>query len=59
MSRFYLLIAGHARSAELTLVTNHVGEFSRVGGLRLENWTESPSLPRARPGRHSPSQSQK
>jgi tRNA(fMet)-specific endonuclease VapC len=33
-----LLIAAHARSLGLTLVTNNTEEFSRVGGLVLENW---------------------
>jgi tRNA(fMet)-specific endonuclease VapC len=33
------LIAGHARSLGLVLVTNNISEFSRVEGLRLENWT--------------------
>jgi tRNA(fMet)-specific endonuclease VapC len=33
-----LLIAAHARCVGLTLVTNNMGEFSRVQGLRLENW---------------------
>jgi tRNA(fMet)-specific endonuclease VapC len=33
-----LHIAGHARSLGLTLVTNNLGEFSRVPGLLLENW---------------------
>lgn len=33
-----LLIAGHARSEGLTLVTNNEREFSRVPGLRIENW---------------------
>ena len=32
------LIAGHARSIGLVLVTNNEKEFSRVSGLRLENW---------------------
>ena len=31
------LIAGHARSMGLVLVTNNEKEFSRVSGLRLEN----------------------
>ena len=35
------MIAGHARSRGLILVTNNVREFSRVPGLRLENWLES------------------
>ena len=34
-----LLIAGHAISGGLTLVTNNVGEFQRVRGLKLESWT--------------------
>ena len=34
------LIAGHALSINGTVVTNNVREFSRVRGLRLENWIE-------------------
>ena len=34
-----LHIAGHARSQALVLVTNNTGEFRRVEGLRIENWT--------------------
>jgi tRNA(fMet)-specific endonuclease VapC len=33
-----LLIAGHVRSLEATLVTHNLREFSRVSGLRLEDW---------------------
>ena len=33
-----LHIAAHARSEDLTLVTNNLGEFERVPGLLLENW---------------------
>ena len=33
-----MLIAGHARSLGLTLVTNNIREFRRVPGLRVENW---------------------
>jgi len=33
-----ILIAGIARANGLTLVTNNVDHFSRVTGLRLENW---------------------
>ncbi|HWE06562.1 MAG TPA: type II toxin-antitoxin system VapC family toxin [Rhizomicrobium sp.] len=33
-----LLIAAHARSLDMTLVTNNVREFKRVRGLAIENW---------------------
>jgi tRNA(fMet)-specific endonuclease VapC len=33
------LIAGHAVGRKLVLVTNNEREFSRVAGLRIENWT--------------------
>lgn len=33
-----LLIAGHARSRGLVVVTANLGEFARVEGLRVENW---------------------
>lgn len=33
------MIAGHARSRGLILVSNNVREFSRVPGIRVENWT--------------------
>ena len=32
------LIAGHAVSLNTVLVTDNVAEFSRVPGLRIENW---------------------
>lgn len=35
-----MLIAGHARSENMVLVTNNVREFERVPGLKLENWAE-------------------
>jgi tRNA(fMet)-specific endonuclease VapC len=35
-----LLIAAHARSLDLTLVTNNEREFRRVHGLKIENWAE-------------------
>ena len=35
-----LFIAAHARSLELTLVTNNTDEFSRVQNLKIENWAE-------------------
>ncbi len=33
-----LMIASHARSLSVTLVTNNVREFTRVPGLKVENW---------------------
>jgi tRNA(fMet)-specific endonuclease VapC len=36
-----LLIAAHVLALDLTLVTNNVAEFSRVPGLRFENWLAS------------------
>ena len=35
-----MMIAGHARSLGLILVTNNTKEFDRAPGLRLENWIE-------------------
>ncbi|BDZ41983.1 ribonuclease VapC [Paraoerskovia sediminicola] len=32
------LLAGHARSLGLVMVTNNVREFSRVPGLEVEDW---------------------
>lgn len=37
-----LMIAGHARSEGLSLVTNNEREFQRVDGLRIENWFANP-----------------
>ena len=34
-----LLIAGHAKSQDLVLVTNNTREFVRVTGLQTEDWT--------------------
>jgi len=34
-----ILIAGHALEHQLALDTGNAREFSRVGGLRLEDWT--------------------
>jgi tRNA(fMet)-specific endonuclease VapC len=33
-----LLIAAHALSLSLILVTNNIKEFSRIPGIQLENW---------------------
>lgn len=35
-----MMIAGHARSRGLILVSNNEREFNRVAGLRLENWVK-------------------
>ena len=35
-----MMIAGHAKSLDFTLVTNNTREFERVAGLKLENWAE-------------------
>ncbi|WP_295388410.1 type II toxin-antitoxin system VapC family toxin [uncultured Thiodictyon sp.] len=36
-----LLIAAHAVDLGLTLVTDNVHEFTRVSGLRVENWLDN------------------
>ena len=38
ISPYDRMIAGHARSEGLILVSNNLKEFARVDGLRLENW---------------------
>ncbi len=35
-----MMIAGHAKSLNYTVVTNNSKEFSRVIGLKLENWVD-------------------
>ena len=35
-----MMIAGHAQSLGLTVVTNNMKEFSRVNNLKIENWAE-------------------
>ncbi|MBO9547256.1 tRNA(fMet)-specific endonuclease VapC [Caulobacter sp.] len=37
-----LLIAGHARSRGLVVVTGDLAEFQRVDGLRCEDWLADP-----------------
>lgn len=37
-----LLIAGHARSRGLIVITGNLREFSRVEGLRAEDWLSEP-----------------
>lgn len=34
-----MLIASHAKSMDIVLVTNNIKEFERVSGLKIENWT--------------------
>ena len=36
-----LLIAAHALANDLTVVTANVGEFSRIPGLKVENWLQA------------------
>ena len=36
-----LLIAAHALANDLTVVTANVAEFSRVPGLKVENWLQA------------------
>lgn len=40
IGQFDTMIAGHAKALGCTVVTNNLKEFSRVEGLRLENWAE-------------------
>ena len=35
-----MMIAGHAKSLGLAVVTNNVKEFSRVNGIEVVNWAE-------------------
>jgi tRNA(fMet)-specific endonuclease VapC len=35
-----LWIAAHAKSEDLTLVTNNEREFKRVAGLKIQNWID-------------------
>jgi tRNA(fMet)-specific endonuclease VapC len=43
-----MLIAAHALAVDATLVSGNAREFSRVPGLRIENWLPEPRKPRAR-----------
>ena len=36
-----LLIAAHALANDLTVITANVGKFSRVPGLKVENWLQA------------------
>jgi len=35
-----MMIAGHAKALDCTLVTNNTKEFERISGLMLENWAQ-------------------
>lgn len=35
-----MMIAGHAKALDYTVVTNNTKKFERVKGLKLENWAE-------------------
>ncbi len=35
-----MLIAGHAKSENLIIVTNNTKEFLRIDGLKIENWAD-------------------
>ena len=39
MGPYDMMIAGHARARGLILATNNIGEFERVPGLLLEDWS--------------------
>lgn len=39
------LIAGQAKARGLVLVTNNLGEFNRVDGLRVEDWSVDQGAP--------------
>jgi len=39
------LIAAHAKSQDLTLITNNVREFERIPSLKIENWTKQKTQP--------------
>jgi len=36
-----MMIAAHAKSLDITLVTNNQKHFNKVAGLKLENWMEN------------------
>jgi len=38
-----MFIAAHALATDSILVTNNAREFSKVKGLRIENWLENPT----------------
>ena len=40
IDEFDMLIAGHAASEGLTVVTDNLKHFNRIEGLKVENWME-------------------
>src|SRR3546814_17227019 len=38
-ARFDRLLAAHALSLDVVVITNNEGDFADVPGLRIENWT--------------------
>ncbi len=40
IDEFDMMIAGHAISEGLTVVTNNLKHFDRIPGLKVENWLE-------------------
>jgi tRNA(fMet)-specific endonuclease VapC len=36
-----MLIAAHARALSLTVISDNIREFSRVPGLKVENWLDA------------------
>jgi tRNA(fMet)-specific endonuclease VapC len=38
---FDMLIAAHAKSLDMTLVTNNMKEFERIKDLKVENWVQA------------------
>jgi virulence-associated protein VagC len=37
-SEVYMLIAAHALSLDLIIISNNIKEFSRIQNLKCENW---------------------
>jgi tRNA(fMet)-specific endonuclease VapC len=35
-----MLIAAHAKSENLTLITSNAGKFARIPELKIENWVD-------------------
>ncbi len=46
LAPFDMMIAGHARSQGLIIVTNNIREFGYIKGLRIENWFQNEDVKR-------------